>query len=614
MAHPGDGLMYSYPQFLNWPWVVGAMVLGSALLLLRQYLAYRRAFSRGLTRRFGPGLSWTRAIAKLALWAAGAAALALALAGPLGPPIREQEETEGADVILAVDVSASMLSMDVRPNRLQALKSELSRFIDGCGGDRVGLVAFAGQPVVACPLTSDYETAQLFLDKLDNDSVPIDGTALGRALALCLDRFPPDPKRGRMIVLATDGEETMDSDLRGQARRCADAGIPVFTVGIGTEEGGMVPGSTDAFGRVFAKTYHGEPVRSRLNEATLREVASITGGQFFRGSSGDSLAAALQRLHELKKGKTAGAARFTREPLYQAWLWWAFWLLLAESLISQKGNSWVHSLAQWSWSRLRPQRKAFLGLLAAGAFFFLTGFSLDPGRSEYDQGNQAFRQGAFDKAAQDYQESLSQKGRQCAEYNLGEAYFKQGDYQAASEAFQKAVDLDPKDQDAAFNLDLARRMQEQQKQDDKQGKNQKQKQKQNQPQQQNQDSKSGSEHQKGGSGQEQSKGGGQEGSGKSDKADQSDRSDRSDSSKGSGQAQQGGGSERKPLGMNPDEAQAMMNMLANDQKRFADVFQPLKKRQQQRPQDPFEQMFEQMSGMKLPPAQQEANRGDVKDW
>lgn len=559
-----------HPQFMDWAWSLALFLPAAAWLLWRQWKAHGGFIDPALSPRFGPAFSGWRAVLRLGIWAVAAWLMFMALAGPLGPPVRQEEEAEGADVVLAVDVSASMMARDISPDRLSAVKDILGRFIAQLEGDRVGLVAFAGQPVVACPLTSDYETAGLFLDKLDNDSVPSDGTSLGRALAMALDKFPAETGRGRMIVVATDGEETMDSDIRDQAKRAGEAGVPIMTLGIGTPQGGLIPGSTDVFGRTLAKTWKGQPVRSVLNESTLKEIASLSHGEYFRGDSGRSLSVAMARLKELKKTKAKGNSRVTREALYQPWLWWALVLLLAEAFVSQRMAVWIPRLKKW-----KP------GWMAPLAVLFLTGFSLDPGRSEYDQGNELYRQGQYGQAAGAYQQSLDQKKREWADYNLGNARYQEGDYEAAVEAYEKALAQDPKDEDAAFNLDLARKKLQQDKSQDKDGKDKDKK----------QDGKK---------------------DGKQGKGDP-----QGNSQGGGGQKQKGGqGGESKPAprpSVNQDEVQAMMNMLAQDQKRYEGAFQPLKKRKRQE-KTPLEQMMEQM-GMRPPQKEaEEGTRGDVKDW
>lgn len=231
------------PEFLSdqlWLYLYCALALA---LLVQQAYAHRQSISDELAKRFGPGFSFVRGLFKLALWGTAAWFLLLALATPLGEPVKIEGEANGADIILAVDVSSSMYAQDVRPNRLTALKEMDEALINKLDGDRVGIVAFAGDSVIACPLTTDYETASTFLDKLSTDSVPSDGTGFAPAIKLCLDGFQMDPKRGRLVVFATDGEDTLDTDGAAQAKRAGALGVPIYTVGIGTPQGAMIPGA-----------------------------------------------------------------------------------------------------------------------------------------------------------------------------------------------------------------------------------------------------------------------------------------------------------------------------------------------------------------------------------
>jgi Ca-activated chloride channel family protein len=576
-----------HPEFLAaWPWLLALLVL-RVLLLVQQWWWQRRQFGAALLKRYGPALSLWRGLLKLALWGAGAWYLLQALAVPLGPPVKVDEQQSGADIILAVDVSSSMYAQDIAPNRLTALKTALTAFTERVQGDRVGLVAFAGEAVVACPLTSDMETLGLFISKLETDSVPRDGTGLGPALKLCLDAFAPDPQRGRLVVLATDGEDTAGSQVMEQAQRAAAQGVPVFTLGIGTPGGALVPGRPDVFGRVYAKTYQGQPVRTKLDSATLKRIADVTGARYFEGASSAGLNAAYDRVRSLKQGLGKGQERYVREPLYQKPLLWAFWLLLLEALLSLKAHGWSKLLQG---GRRKVGLAGLLLLLLPGA----AQAGLDQGRHAYNQGNAAYRQGDMQGAAQAF-EQATQDGPDRYEnfYNLGNAKYQQGDYQGAVSAYESAQALAPDDDDVIHNLDLARRRLEQQSKQDK-----------------------GKDGKKDGKEQGQKKGPGQsqgQGQGKGD-------------GKGPGQPQPGTGGKPSPeqarreaasAGLNQDQVQAMMNQLKLDQKRYQGNFNPMKKYEKpQTPQEQQEEMLRQM-GFPVPPRPKQDDGGngpERKDW
>ena len=590
------------PEFLAYrPWLI-AWALLMAALAVQQFFAHRRALSPAMARRFGPAFSLWRALLKVALWGAAGWFLLLALATPLGEPVKVESQSSGADVILAVDVSSSMYAQDVRPNRLLALKSALNTFMNRLGGDRVGLVAFAGEAVIACPLTTDYDTAGLFLDKLETDSVPSDGTGFAAALKLCIDGFQADAKRGRLIVFATDGEDTLDSNAAAEATRAGSLGIPIYTLGVGTPEGAYIPGRPDIFGRVTAKMYKGQPVRARLNPDTLKKIASLSGGHYFEGASAEGLNAAYDMVRKLKQGTAKSPDRYVRDPLYQNDLWIAILLLLIEMMISNRsGGLWLAAKKTASFvARLFRRRGLPTAAAALGLALLSMGFSLDPGRSEVDEGNALYRQNQYDKAAASYQNSIDQKSQRFEpHYNLGNAKYMQGDYDGAIDSYQEALKINPEDSDAKFNLDLAQKQKDQQqkgkKGDSKDKKDGKDK------------GKDKGKGQQGGQGQQKGQQqNGQQGQGQQGKNGQG----KPQPGKGQGGQAKAGSAQA----LSQDQIHAMMNMLKNDQKRYGQAFQPLKKyNNQQQSQDPMEQMFEQMTGRKMKPEPAQGS-GDRKDW
>lgn len=579
---------FQHPQLLEWrPWLLGLAGL-HALLLVQQAWAQRRQFQAAACARFGPALSLPRGLLKLGLWTAAGWHLLTALAVPLGPPVKVEGGQSGADVILCVDVSSSMLAQDIAPDRLTALKRSLTELLGRLEGDRVGLVAFAGDAVVACPLTTDLDTVALFLEKLDVDSVPRDGTGLGPALQTALDAFPPDSGRGRLIVLATDGEDTAGSKVMAQAERAKALGVPVFTLGIGTPEGALIPGRRDIFGRIQPKLWQGQPVRTRLDSATLRRIAQATGGEYSEAGDARGLARAAERVRQLKQGLAKAQDRWVREPLYEEPLLWAFGLLLLEGLLSARAGGWKRwapalgrAFRRW-WHPKAKTRAAALALA------LLPGLLAASARRDYNEGNRAYRAGDFEAAAQAYERSLgsgSDKDQAAALHNLGNARFRLGDYPAAIGAYEQALRLRPQDQDTSHNLGLARRRMEQQQQQQQQQGQQGQGQR-----QQGQDRRQGQSQGQPGQGQPQSQ-------------------------PQSTQTQAGPGQAASAL--NQDRVQAMMNQLRLDQRRYSGSFNPLPRheRPDRQPQDPMLQMMEEMGlRPRQPPQVRQGSGPEPKEW
>jgi Ca-activated chloride channel family protein len=194
----------------------------------------------------------------------------------------EEVSRKGVDIIVAVDVSNSMLAEDIKPNRLERAKRKLSDLITILQGDRIGLVAFAGTSFLQCPLTLDYDAFQIFLDYLDPSLIPVPGTSLSNALETAIKAFPKDSERNKSIILITDGED-QEKAVDNVIPTLKEKGIRVFAIGIGKEEGAPIP--TDQGD--FKKDENGNVVLTKLDSSTLKKIALQTNGTFVRSVSGD---------------------------------------------------------------------------------------------------------------------------------------------------------------------------------------------------------------------------------------------------------------------------------------------------------------------------------------
>ena len=182
----------------------------------------------------------------------------------------------GVDVLVALDTSLSMLAEDIRPNRLTRARYEIESFIDRLEGDRIGLVAFAGQSFVLCPLTLDYGAAKIFLDTVDTDLISVKGTAIGDAVRMATRAFGSSEKKYQVLILITDGEDHAGDPLDA-AEAAADAGVRIFAVGVGTPDGELVP-IRDGDEVNYLRDSAGRIVKTRLDQATLEKMAVLTDG------------------------------------------------------------------------------------------------------------------------------------------------------------------------------------------------------------------------------------------------------------------------------------------------------------------------------------------------
>ena len=196
----------------------------------------------------------------------------------------EDINQEGVDIIVALDVSRSMLAEDIKPNRLERAKRKISDLLDMLRGDRVGLVAFAGTSFVQCPLTLDYSAARIFLNAIDTDLIPVQGTALGDALRKSVKAFRTEDNKSKAIILITDGEDQTGQALQA-AKEAREVGVKVFTIGIGKEIGAPLPNPDKNGG--FLKNEEGEVILTKLDETTLQKISLETGGSYVRSVTGD---------------------------------------------------------------------------------------------------------------------------------------------------------------------------------------------------------------------------------------------------------------------------------------------------------------------------------------
>jgi len=329
---------FAYPSMAAWLavvlliWASGGWLNRRRLKvldMLGQRATIQRMFPSGLSRR----RAWSRGLQVLALFL-----FVFALGGPLIGSKLVEFKQKGLDVFIAVDCSLSMQSEDLKPNRMAHAKLILGQLIDKLAGSRIGIIAFAGQAYVECPLTIDENAAKDVLDTLDTNTVPIPGTVIGEAIRVAVKGLKAGEGQNRILILLTDGEDH-HSDPQGAAKDADKVGLKIFPIGIGTPEGEPIPIFDDQGHRTGYKTdKKGEVVMSRLDEAMLIDIAHLTGGQYLRATpTGDEVDELAKWLDELQQGdqKTKLFNRF--ENRYQWPLAAGLLLLLVSLAIPEMG-------------------------------------------------------------------------------------------------------------------------------------------------------------------------------------------------------------------------------------------------------------------------------------
>lgn len=244
---------------------------------------------------------------------------------------------KGVDIIIALDTSLSMLAEDMKPNRLDKAKREVAGLVDRMKGDRVGLVAFAGESFVQCPLTLDHSAAKMFLDIIDVSLIPRPGTAIGDAIRTSVKAFEQTERKFKVLVLITDGEDHQSNPIEA-AKMASKDGIRIYTIGIGSVQGEPIPlrdNKRNVIG--FKKDRGGEVVVSRLDEMTLQKIALETGGKYYHATAGEiELDKIYDEISGMEKKELEGKLLTQYEDRYQYFLIFSLIFLTIEFFISER--------------------------------------------------------------------------------------------------------------------------------------------------------------------------------------------------------------------------------------------------------------------------------------
>src|SRR5213594_372897 len=330
-------MRFAAPEYL-WGLLGLPVLIGLFVLSFRRRRRALEAFGDlRLLKRLSASASLERRMIKASFVVVAALFLILALARPQWGAKLESVTRRGVDVIVAVDTSLSMLAEDVKPNRMAQARAAVGSFIDLLHGDRVGVVAFAGTSYVACPLTLDYTAARMFVDVLDVDLIPIQGTAIADAIRTAVAAFRPGERRYKVLVLITDGEDH-EGDVESAARAAGAEGVVIYTVGVGSPSGEPIP-LRNARGDIigYKEDRSHRKVTSRLGEGDLEAIALATGGKYFRSSpEGVELRRVYEEISRMDQRTLSGRTMIAYEERYQIPLGAAVLLLSLEAALGDR--------------------------------------------------------------------------------------------------------------------------------------------------------------------------------------------------------------------------------------------------------------------------------------
>ena len=479
-------------EYLYLLWILPAMILLAVYAFRKKDQLLRLFADRELWDRLMPQVNRRRQVSKFLLLLAGVSLLLTSFLSPRWGFHWQEIQRKGVDILVAVDVSKSMLAEDIKPNRLERAKREITDLVNMLKGDRIGLIAFAGSAFLECPLTLDHGAFKMFLEYLDSDLIPIPGTDVGKAIQTAIKSFVPGRRASKALILITDGEDH-PMEAEKTAEEAKKKGIRIFPVGIGSEQGAPIPMQDGSGG--FKKDRNGQVILTKLDEASLQKIALLTGGNYVRSVTGDmDLKKIYEQVQEkMEAGELQSTKRRRWEERFQWFLFGSILLFTLEALLPERKR--LPSRKQGGAGTSMSLSRLFI--LVLGLFGFTTA-SAGPALAEsaYEKirkGENAFEEQNFDEALQEFLDAqVENPENSLLQYNIGEAHYRMNGYGEAEAAFQgavnsgdsvleqksfynlgncsyrqgkleeavayyqRALELNPEDEDARFNLEFVR--------------------------------------------------------------------------------------------------------------------------------------------------------------
>ena len=324
-------LLFADPKYLYLLLLIPVLLIAYGVL---RHLRTRRVKALGderLVQQLMPSWSRSKGWVRISLFSLAFAFFAIGLARPRTGAKLAERTTKGAEIIVALDVSNSMLAEDYTPNRLERAKLSIARLTEKLQDDRIGLVLFAGTSFVQLPVTTDYVSAKMFLSSIDTGSIPVQGTAIGDAINLCIKSFSAQSEKSRVIVVISDGENHEDDPVAA-AKQAAELGIKVYTIGVGSAEGQPIPMDGG-----LLRDKDGNIVVTRLDEDTLRAMARAGNGAYIHaGNEEFGLNPIIDDIRRLEDEEFGSIVFEEYDELFMYFFGVALALLVIEMLIGER--------------------------------------------------------------------------------------------------------------------------------------------------------------------------------------------------------------------------------------------------------------------------------------
>lgn len=333
---------FGFSTYLNLLWIVPVLL---ALFIVTRQIARKQLeqfADKKMIERLAPMRSpgkiwWKQILMLLAL-----IMIIVAIARPRFGTHLKEVERQGKELVVALDVSRSMMATDIQPNRLERAKQAIIKLLDKLDHDRISLIVFAGEAYTQLPLTTDYPAAKMFISSIETEMIPQQGTAIGQAIEHGIKSFSPGEEKNKALVIITDGENH-ENDAIEKAKEAASKGIKVYTIGMGLPQGGPIPVKGRA--NEFHRDRSGNVVITKLNEGMLQQIAAAGEGSYIRANNIRSgLNSLFDEIDELEKAKMKSQVYAEFDEQFQFAAWIALVLLALDFFILERKNKYLANI------------------------------------------------------------------------------------------------------------------------------------------------------------------------------------------------------------------------------------------------------------------------------
>ena len=330
-----------------WFWlllVIPVIVLLFLIFIFWQTRTRKKFADNSLLKRLAPNRSRSKPVIKLVIILLAFASLIVALANPKMGTKLKTVKREGVDIVFAIDVSKSMDAEDIAPSRLEKSKQLVSQILNNLGSDRVGIIAYAGGAYPQLPITTDYSAAKMFLQSLNTDMISSQGTAIGDAIELATTYYDDEQQTNRVLFILSDGEDH-EGNVSEITEKASEMGIRIFTIGVGTEKGGPIPIKRNGVIQNYKKDNQGETVITKLNPATLTDIADSAEGSYIEGNVTSNVVEEVQEeLQNIEKTEFEAKQFADFRSHFQLLLGIALALLFLDIFILERSTAWLRKL------------------------------------------------------------------------------------------------------------------------------------------------------------------------------------------------------------------------------------------------------------------------------